>query len=155
MEQLAHTRVVKGSWAAGASGSAASVTAAVAEPAAVGGCSRVLFAELREEERAADVDGVAAEAVAFVADSERASEVAGTAAAQGAAAAAGEETASAEGARSSTALRGAVDGVQKLVQEAAAAEDTAVDFPVGNTCWSSLRSSWSECPFAGLEEEWT
>jgi len=58
----------------------------------------VLFAELREEERAADVDGVAAEAVTFVADSERTSEVAGTEAAQGTAAAAGEETASAEGA---------------------------------------------------------
>ena len=115
----------------------------------------MIFAELREGKRAADADGVAAEAVVFVADSERTSEVAGTAAAQGAAAAAGEETASAEGARSSTALRGAADGVQKLVQEAAAAEDTAVGFTVGNTCWSSLRSSWSECPFAGLEEERT
>ena len=94
MEQLAHTRVVTGSWASGASGSAAIVTAAVAEPAAVGGCSRVLFAELREGERAADADGVAAEAVVFVADSERTSEVA----AQEAVAAAGEETASAEGA---------------------------------------------------------
>ena len=54
----------------GAASSAAVAVLVVGGPAAVGGCSKVLFAELGEGEQAADVDGATTETAGEAAEAE-------------------------------------------------------------------------------------